>query len=321
MKQGDEGDAVVDLRHRLESLGVESLPDEAGLFGSGTRSAVEAFQRTRGLRVDGICGPHTWVRLVEAGSRLGDRLLYLRRPMLRGDDVAELQRMLSALGFDTGHVDGIFGDLTGRALADFQRNAGIPPDGICGSRTLRELRRVMPRGGVPELVTAVRARERLRSSPPTLLGRTVAIGEEGGLSALVSSIARRLASAGARAIPLLHPDPSSQASAANASGAEVYLGLRLLPHEYGCQTAYYSGYNYESPGGRHLAELVLAAVTAALSLPGLGQRGMSVPILRETRMPAVLCEFGPAAVAVERSSDLARSIVDAFSGWVVKPLD
>ena len=89
-------------------------------------AAVEAFQHRRGLRVDGVCGAQTWWALVEAGFRLGDRFLYHRQPMMRGDDVAELQRRLSALGFDTGRVDGIFGDLTSRALAEFQRNLGLP---------------------------------------------------------------------------------------------------------------------------------------------------------------------------------------------------
>ena len=57
--------------------------------------------------------------------------------MLRGDDVAELQQRLCTLGFDTGRVDGIFGDATVRALGEFQRNAGLPVDGIVGGRHAR----------------------------------------------------------------------------------------------------------------------------------------------------------------------------------------
>ena len=70
---------------------------------------MRPFQEHRGLRSDGVCGPQTWSALVEAGRVLGDRLLYYRNPMLRGDDVATLQRQLGALGFDAGRVDGIFG--------------------------------------------------------------------------------------------------------------------------------------------------------------------------------------------------------------------
>ncbi len=103
---------------------------------------------------------------MEAGFPLGDRFLYRRTPMLRGDDVAELQQRLCTLGFDTGRVDGIFGDATVRALGEFQRNAGLPVDGIVGGATLQELMRLESRHHEPELVSAVRARAALRDAPP-----------------------------------------------------------------------------------------------------------------------------------------------------------
>ncbi len=120
---GDRGDAVSDVQHRLTAILPGAPVDADGIFGPATRAALEAFQRLRGLRVDGICGPQTWNTLVEAGFRMGDRFLFRRTPMLRGDDVAELQQRLCTLGFDTGRVDGIFGDATGRALGEFQRNS------------------------------------------------------------------------------------------------------------------------------------------------------------------------------------------------------
>ena len=58
--------------------------DADGIFGPGTRAALEAFQRLRGLRVDGVCGPQTWNTLVEAGFRMGDRFLYRRTPDAAG---------------------------------------------------------------------------------------------------------------------------------------------------------------------------------------------------------------------------------------------
>ena len=136
---GDVGQGVSDLQQRLARLGYLRGDDRLGEYGDGTARAVRSFQRDRGLRTDGLCGRHTWSSVVEAGFRLGDRLLYQRIPMLHGDDVAELQRQLSALGFDPGGVDGIFGDQTASAVADFQHNIGISSDGICGPRTLAEL--------------------------------------------------------------------------------------------------------------------------------------------------------------------------------------
>ncbi|HUY64833.1 MAG TPA: peptidoglycan-binding protein [Acidimicrobiales bacterium] len=312
---------MADLQRRLARLDLPGAPDPEGRFGPGTRSAVEAFQHRRGLRVDGACGPQTWDALVEAGFQLGERFLYHRSPMQRGDDVADLQRRLSALGFDTGRVDGIFGALTSAALAEFQRNLGLPVDAIVGAATLRELRRVTPRLADPQLVSAVRDRERMRRAPRTLLGRRVAIGEEGGLDVLVGAVRRRLTTAGALVVPVLHPDGSAQALAANTAGVEVYLGLRLDPERARCGAAFYSGYQYESAGGRRLAELVQALAAAALGVPAEGARGMTLAVLRETRMPAVVLELGPPAVVVERSVALASSLVEALTAWAVTPVD
>jgi N-acetylmuramoyl-L-alanine amidase len=321
LRSGDDGPAVADLQARLSGQELDVLPDRTGAFGAGTRAAVEAFQHRRGLRVDGTCGPQTWSALVEAGFRLGDRFLYHRRLMLRGDDVAELQRYLSALGFDTGRVDGIFGNRTAGALGEFQRNLGLPVDGILGGDTLSELRRVMPRRDMADLVSDVKDRDRLRHLPKTLLGRRIAVGEEGGLDALASAVRRGLHRAGANAVPILHPDGSLQATAANSSNAEVYLGLRLDPTSARCSTAHYSGYRYESTGGRRLAELVQLHVPAALGVPRAEPSGMSLPVLRETKMPAVVCELGTARLVVEKAPVIASALVEALTEWATTSVD
>jgi len=309
------GDAVADVRARLAELGFATEEDSPREFGPATRAAVEAFQHRRGLRVDGICGPQTWATLVEAGFRLGDRALYRRAPSLRGDDVAELQQRLGALGFDSGRVDGIFGDATAAAVRDFQANAGVTVDGVVGPVTVGELLRMRARHRRAELVTDVRARELLRSSPPTLVGRHVAIGEPGGLAATLSNLRRSLVSSGARVTAMHHPDDSTQAREANAGDADVLVGLRLDPEASGCTTAYYAGYRTESEAGRRLAELVQELVPPSLDIIDGGIRGMSVPLLRETKMPAVLVELGPAAVVVERSRSLATALTGAVEAW------
>jgi len=312
---GDTGQAVTDVQRRLAELGFSPGVDPEGTYREGTRAAVEAFQYRRGLRVDGICGRQTWSALVEAGRRLGDRFLYRRSPMLRGDDVAELQQRLSALGFDSGRVDGIFGDLTSGALGEFQRNAGLPVDGIAGAATVSELLRFGSRHDGSELVSAVRDRERLRQAPRTLDGLRVSLGEEGGLGVTVGAVRRVLASQGALVTTHHHPEGSIQASEANAAEAEAFIGIRLGT-EPGCSASYYSGYRYSSPGGRRLAELLHVALATTLVLPDLGTRGMSLPLLRETRMPAVICEISPASVMVERSAVVARAFLDSLAEWV-----
>lgn len=312
---------MADVQRRLATVGFDPVSDPPGLFGRPTRAAVEAFQRQRGLRVDGTCGPQTWATLVEAGYRLGDRYLYRRSPSLRGDDVAELQQHLCALGFDTGRVDGIFGDATARAVREFQHDAALAVDGILGADTLRELRRMQGRDRQRRLVSTVRARELLRQNPPTLTGRHVAVAEPGGLGPAAAALRRRLVGTGATVTSLHHPDESSQAEQANASGADVYLGLRLRPDRPGCMTAYYSGYRDESVGGRLLAESVQRVVPPALRLDDLGSWGMALPVLRETAMTAVVVEIGPAAAVVEGAPTLAAALVDALTAWTTGPWD
>ncbi len=60
-------------------------------------------------------------------------------PNFRGDDVLALQVKLNLLGFNAGAERGILDDEVERAILDFQRNAGLPPDGIVGENTLLTL--------------------------------------------------------------------------------------------------------------------------------------------------------------------------------------
>lgn len=59
------------------------------------------------------------------------RDLFLRSPMLRGDDVRELQTALAKLGYNPGTIDGIFGGKTDAALRDYQTACGRMTQGIC----------------------------------------------------------------------------------------------------------------------------------------------------------------------------------------------
>src|SRR5213080_2801941 len=146
LSRGDRGGAVLDIQARLGSLGHPIDPNEHGNFGPSTEVAVRTFQERRHLIVDGIVDEHTWAELVEAGYSLGDRVLYLRYPYFRGDDVRDLQAGLNLLGFDAGREDGIFGGRTDRAVHDFQRNVGLPQTASSGSPPWRGLGDFVPSG-------------------------------------------------------------------------------------------------------------------------------------------------------------------------------
>jgi N-acetylmuramoyl-L-alanine amidase len=316
---GSQGEAVRDVQRRLGALGygVDGVDD--GTYGPLTEEAVRAFQLSRRLRVDGICGPDTWNALVEAGYRLGDRFLYHRTPMLRGDDVSQLQSDLGALGFDAGRVDGIFGPDSARALQEFQRNSGLTADGICGPDTVSALRRLAGRRAGPTSVAQAREVMALRDAPRQLADRRIVLGVPGTLDALADRAQALLSEAGAVVTVLHAADGSLQAREANELAAEVYVGLRLVP-EPTCRVAFYATEGFESVGGRRLAELTAKYLGTILDQEG-ESAGMRLPVLRETKMPAVMCTLGPADEVVIRAADLAASLAGTVAEWVEHRLD
>jgi N-acetylmuramoyl-L-alanine amidase len=323
LRTGATGEPVRDLQRRLAIAG-HVAADSVGVYGAATEAAVRAFQERRGLRVDGICGVETWSSLVDAGLRLGDRLLYLRSPMLRGDDVAALQALLGALGFDAGRVDAIFGPDTQHAVTEFQRNAGLTTDGICGPATVSGLRRVSGRGtpesGSPTSVASLREAEALRDAPPALTGLHIAIGERGGVAALADALGRALTEAGAVASVIHHPDEHEQAAAANALEAAAFVALAIRD-EPGVASAYYGRPGYESVGGRRLAELLTEHLgTEQLGGTAEAPRAMRVDVLRETKMPAVVLELGPPEVVVEHLPLLVAELTVAIDEWSRHPV-
>ena len=288
IRRGSRGEDVRDLQLRLAANGLSLSPDDLGVFGPATEQAVQEFQTRRGLRVDGIVGRETWSALVESGFELGDRLLYFRRPMLRGDDVAELQRRLNALGFDAGREDGILGRATAAALTEFQRNAGLPADGICGDTTIAALARV---GGMADgEVSAVREREALRRAPRSVVGRRVFVTATPGFMALGETVARFLRQHGAEVVvDTSGTDDSSLAATANDYGAELFLAVRS-GDQPGCRCAYFASGRFRSEAGYRVAIAVAEALGEVLATEAEAV-GRTYGVLRETRMAAVVCEL------------------------------
>lgn len=57
----------------------------------------------------------------------------------RGKEVKEVQMKLSALGYSTNGIDGIFGSGTEKAVRQFQMDHRLTPDGIVGKKTYQVL--------------------------------------------------------------------------------------------------------------------------------------------------------------------------------------
>ncbi len=284
------------------------------MFCSATEQAVRSFQTGRGLRCDGLCDEQTWTALVEASWNLGDRLLFLTSPNVRGDDVADLQSRLARLGFDCGRVDGILGPRTARALEEFQSNCGTAADGVCGSETVRTLTIMSSQSGAGPGIAAVRERERLRAGLGSVAECRIVLGQYGGLSALTRTLSRELRLRGATVMSLDEPDAVAQANAANHFAADVYLGFESHI-EPTATVQFYRVPTYESAGGRSLAELIVDRLGKIDDvIPEV--RGMRLPMLRETRMPAVQCIFGPVRTAIDAGPDIATAVIEALEQWV-----
>ena len=329
----DEGLEVLDIQERLSALGasIDDIETLERRFGSSTDAAVREFQRRRRLRVDGLVGPDTWGQLVEAGYHLGDRALYLRSPLFRGDDVRELQRKLNSLGFDAGKEDGLLGPNTTRAVREFQLNVGHGVDGIVGPETVATLDRMRPLETGPGRAE-VREREQLRGMRASVEGQVIAIdsgraatpADGGGGEALSpasishamgEALAAELAVVGAK--PWLLADnidegesdaalgaPSDRARAANELGASACISLYLasgLPEASGPTCSYFGGQTSHSPAGMLLAQLILSELEAEFGSRGRLQR-LSGAMLGETRMPAVQVE--PLSITNQREAEL-----------------
>ena len=258
----------------------------------------------------------TWERLVEAGRTLGDRVLSTTAPLLRGDDVAELQERLAAIGFDPGRVDGIYGAATRTAVAAFQRDTGLAADGVVGPSTLVELRRLGTRHPRSTLVNEVRERSEMRRGHGTLDDLVIAIGQAGGLDAVVEATARALRDRGASPTVVRESDEHPLAAAANASKARCLVVVRLDPGASSVTGLYFGTERGESPAGRRLAERLASATSRALGVSE-STRGMSLPVLRESRMPASILEVGPLDRLVERVAQFAGAVADALESWAV----
>jgi N-acetylmuramoyl-L-alanine amidase len=291
---------------------------EAGHFCAATEAALRDFQTDRGLHCTGTCDEDTWRAIVEASWKLGDRLLMLVGPNLRGDDVSELQASLARIGFDSGRVDGIFGPATARALEDFQHNSGLYVDGVCGPDTIQALRVLTRQTGTGPGVTAVRELETLTAGARSLAELRIVVGQFGGLSSLSRQLVRALRHRSAHVVASDEPDASAQAAAANRFAATAYVGFEAH-REPTAAVHFYRVPEFESAGGRALASHIARRCEPAIAGHTFDVTGMRLPILRETRMPAVLLTLGPVQLVLDRAPGIVDGVVDALEAWASAP--
>lgn len=327
LRLGDAGPAVAQLRRDLSSLGLvppEMLANDVhAVFDAVVDGAVRAFQQGRQLIVDGLVGTATQRALLDARWRLGDRTLsYTLSAPMTGDDVVALQAQLSGLGYNIGRPDGLFGATTDAAVRQFQRDCGLPEDGVFGADTIRELGRITRRklvtGGRPQYL---REHEQVRSSGPRLRGKRIVIdpahgGDDPGWTVdlagrrvraadLCLDIARRLegrmTATGMSTFltrgPDENPSPEERAARANSVDADLLLSLHIdglsSPLGSGVATFHFGTDSGDtSTIGESLAALVHRELVARTRFVDCRVHHAAWDLLRITKMPAVQVELG-----------------------------
>jgi N-acetylmuramoyl-L-alanine amidase len=316
---------VREIRAILVGLDLLVRSDHTGrdVFDAATERAVRAFQQSRGLTVDGDLGEETWRALDAARWRLGARTLYqsVAEPLV-GEDVRALQERLLEMGYDVGRADGVYGARTARAVAQFQREVGLSPDGACGPLTMNALRRLGRKvvGGRPQWLREV---EQFRQSGPNLVGKTIVIDPGHGASDLgvvvpegrlrwteadlafdlAARLEGRLGAAGMRVHLTRGPAPAAplsdreRAHLANELHADLLISIHIdghvNPEADGVATYHYGTDNgVASTVGERLAGLVQREIVARTGMRNCQTHAKSWDLLRLTRMPAVRVDVG-----------------------------
>lgn len=141
LSQGKTGAAVTRLQRRLRQLGYFNT-NPTGNFGRITKDAVIAFQRSYRITANGIVNRQTWNALMGSSPTPG-------RSSLSTQQVRELQVRLRQLGYLNADATGNVGPMTREAVIAFQRNNGLPVDGIANAQVLDSVRRVST-GGIQQ---------------------------------------------------------------------------------------------------------------------------------------------------------------------------
>ncbi len=152
---GSHGGLVARLQAALDRQGFNAGPAD-GVMGFHTRRAIEAYQRSHGLRVTGRPTRELLARIEGNGPaarqderreerrdlRHQNRRAERRAPggIVARDRVRAVQEALDRRGYRAGPPDGVLGPATRRAIVRYRRDAHLPPGPEITPRLLSQLR-------------------------------------------------------------------------------------------------------------------------------------------------------------------------------------
>lgn len=146
-RSGDVGIAVNKIQGYLnifQSSGlITNRVSQDGVFGTGTKMAVQQFQKFVGLPVDGIVGENTWNMMMQELRQLrvtpkipvASASYHLSMGQM-GLDVYKMQEYLNLFTSNVPlKVDGVYGSKTKQAVMQYQTMNNLKKDGVIGSDT------------------------------------------------------------------------------------------------------------------------------------------------------------------------------------------
>ncbi len=316
IKKNSAGEKVTDIQRRLKLLGYNlGVTDIDGIFGVETENAVRKFQQDRGLLVTGLIDQETWQELVDAGYKIGDRMLYLKYPPFRGDDVRTLQVWLKTLGFYPHDENGIFCEKTHKALVEFQNDMNIADDGIVGEETvqnLKSLKRIIVSRETSQfpLIKNPERRKELKENKIILdyseniedmKNSEEYFNEKIYICRSIVNFCRDILSKNGIETLLSIGDDERQniflydrIAYANRSEADLLVSIDLNysvdGDANGCSCFYFKGLKSHSIPGYRIANLIQDKITSSLKVLDCRVHGANYAILKETSMTSVLVE-------------------------------
>ncbi|MBW4559983.1 MAG: peptidoglycan-binding protein [Mojavia pulchra JT2-VF2] len=135
LQLGSRGPEVIRLQQRLQQLGYFNGPI-TGYFGPQTQQALIRSQQSSRSRTNTVVPART--RQATLNANQGGEYPTLSEGS-KGAAVTRLQQRLQQLGYFNTTATGNFGRITSDAVIAFQRNSGIPANGIVNRQTWNRL--------------------------------------------------------------------------------------------------------------------------------------------------------------------------------------
>ncbi|HTH07025.1 MAG TPA: peptidoglycan-binding domain-containing protein, partial [Ilumatobacteraceae bacterium] len=147
------------LQTDLTTAGYDPGPID-GVYGPQTVAAVQQLQKDSGLKETGFVDAATSRALEAKLAEVGQQ---------QALQTAQVQRILTIVGFWDGPVDGVWTDELTQALMDFQTALGVEPTGVVDAATIAAFQQAIANlepGGAPT-TTAAPAPTVAPTAPPT----------------------------------------------------------------------------------------------------------------------------------------------------------